>query len=57
MMRFSRYLNNTSLSRDNPISICSVCLGDFDEEDLVRVTKCRHVFHSECIEEWVVKKN
>jgi hypothetical protein len=31
---------------------CSVCLDDFEENNLVRSLPCRHVFHSQCIDPW-----
>lgn len=35
-------------------SCCSVCLVEFDKEDLVsKLPKCGHVFHFDCIESWV----
>jgi hypothetical protein len=33
---------------------CSVCLYDFEENDLVRSLPCKHVFHSKCIDPWVL---
>ncbi|TQE09461.1 hypothetical protein C1H46_004954 [Malus baccata] len=33
---------------------CSVCLVDFEEDDLVsQLGKCGHVFHVDCIERWI----
>lgn len=56
-MRYSKYKQDENLTRDIPHSVCSVCLGDFIDEEDVRVTQCRHVFHASCIEEWAVTKN
>jgi len=56
-MRYSKYKQDENLTRDIPHSVCSVCLGDFCDEEDVRVTQCRHVFHASCIEEWAVTKN
>ncbi|KAL4499033.1 hypothetical protein ABPG72_016935 [Tetrahymena utriculariae] len=37
--------------------LCSVCLEEFVfNKDLVRVTICQHVFHNECLEEWLKKQ-
>jgi hypothetical protein len=36
---------------------CSICLTDFDKDDFVTITKCRHVFHNDCIIEWIENKN
>lgn len=34
--------------------MCSVCLMDFEEDDLVnKLPRCRHVFHVECMEKWL----
>ncbi|KAI3860045.1 hypothetical protein MKX03_003120 [Papaver bracteatum] len=33
---------------------CAVCLGEYEDEDELRLlTKCRHVFHRECIDGWL----
>lgn len=32
---------------------CSICLSDFDNEDMVSCIKeCQHIFHTNCIKEW-----
>ncbi|KAI3997729.1 hypothetical protein MKX01_011804 [Papaver californicum] len=32
---------------------CAVCIGEYEDEDVLRLLpKCRHVFHSECIDKW-----
>ncbi|KAL4449988.1 hypothetical protein ABPG74_015107 [Tetrahymena malaccensis] len=37
--------------------LCAVCLEEFVlNKDLVRVTICHHVFHNECLEEWLKKQ-
>ncbi|XXG71225.1 hypothetical protein AAC387_Pa07g0527 [Persea americana] len=34
--------------------MCSICLGEFDREDLVSwVPGCRHLFHAACITRWL----
>lgn len=32
---------------------CSICLGQLEENDLVRRLTCRHYFHSSCIDRWL----
>ncbi|KAI8341047.1 hypothetical protein BC941DRAFT_415704 [Chlamydoabsidia padenii] len=34
---------------------CLVCLDDFMPKQTVRVLKCRHVFHVECVDRWLVE--
>ncbi|KAL2461121.1 RING-H2 finger protein ATL18 [Abeliophyllum distichum] len=34
--------------------ICSICLMEFENEDLVnKLPNCRHIFHMACIEKWL----
>ncbi|CAO3685815.1 unnamed protein product [Rhizopus microsporus] len=32
---------------------CLVCLDEFDLKQPVRILKCRHVFHKECVDRWL----
>lgn len=33
---------------------CSICLAEFQDEDIVsQLSRCRHVFHTCCIESWL----
>jgi len=33
--------------------LCSVCLGDAQNEDAIRITPCFHGFHDDCLAEWL----
>jgi len=33
---------------------CVVCLNDYEEEDVLRVLPCKHRFHLECIDRWLL---
>jgi len=37
-------------------STCAVCVEDFKPNDVVRATKCSHVFHSHCLMMWAKSK-
>lgn len=40
----------------NDCENCSICLDSFEpEKSLVSITQCNHVFHYECIKEWIEK--
>lgn len=34
---------------------CQICLTDYCNEEQVRVLKCRHGFHTECIDKWLTE--
>lgn len=34
-------------------STCSICLDNFAEGEKVRILKCKHEFHCDCIELWI----
>ena len=42
---------------DNTITRCMICLLDFKNDDKVQYLPCQHIFHHECINEWVKYKN
>uniref|UniRef100_A0A914Y003 RING-type domain-containing protein n=1 Tax=Panagrolaimus superbus TaxID=310955 RepID=A0A914Y003_9BILA len=33
---------------------CTVCLSDFETGDEVRTLNCSHIFHTECIDRWLI---
>ena len=36
---------------------CAVCLEDFRDGDLVRVLRCFHTFHRECVDKWLARNH
>ncbi|KAL4474226.1 hypothetical protein ABPG72_001765 [Tetrahymena utriculariae] len=44
------------VSKQQDVGNCVVCLCDFEDDENVRSTYCKHVFHSECLTDWM-KKN
>lgn len=53
-----KFLKEVLLSpEEQEESICSICLGMYDEGAIVLTTPCKHQFHAECIEIWLDTKN
>jgi hypothetical protein len=45
--------NYNELSEENKnTKDCSICLVDFEDDDSVSLTNCKHLFHNNCITEW-----
>ena len=36
--------------------VCSICLSDFEKKDIIATLPCLHMFHYECVEQWVQRK-
>ena len=34
---------------------CSICYKDILGDNKIRLLHCNHIFHSECIDEWLTK--
>ena len=40
----------------DPICRCSICQLDLEPTDEVCVLPCNHVFHTECIQQWLAQR-
>ncbi|MCL7032054.1 hypothetical protein MKW94_023940 [Papaver nudicaule] len=36
---------------------CAVCLGEFEDGDVLRLLSCDHVYHTDCIGKWLVSNS
>jgi len=34
-------------------SICSICLENFNEDDIIIKLDCEHIYHNPCLEKWL----
>lgn len=58
--RFDDMQRNSSSrgNNDNVEEMCSICLVEFEREDVVsQLSRCQHVFHFHCIERWLHRNN
>ena len=35
--------------------ICTICFDEFADADVLRVLSCKHYFHDECVDSWLIK--
>jgi hypothetical protein len=35
---------------------CLICLEEFNEEEVVSLIKCGHIYHTHCLYSWFLKK-
>lgn len=46
--------NNNNIDDDLIASGCSICLGDYKDNDMLRLlSNCGHIFHVKCIDPWL----
>ena len=50
---FEKLENKTILSSDE----CNICLVNYEENPECTVTKCNHIFHTECLRQWLCNQN
>ena len=48
--------SGTSSAADE-VPQCSVCIGDFEEGEMLRRLPCLHVYHQSCIDQWMTQHN
>ena len=52
-LKKDHYNNFNDTIKKNNIN-CSICLVDFEETDEARLLKCEHLFHTECVDNWLL---
>lgn len=46
----------TTIPTDAPTDVCAICISALHDEDEVRLLTCGHIFHSECIDPWLLMR-
>lgn len=49
-------IDESDKERTTNFTDCSICLEQFSEGDTVKKLKCKHIFHPECIQQWLSKE-
>ena len=47
----------SSVKTNENLEPCSICLEEYQEGDSIRQLSCHHLFHTECIDKWILKRN
>lgn len=42
-------------TKGEPQTKCMICIEDLKESDVVRGLRCLHIFHNNCIDNWLIK--
>lgn len=37
--------------------VCAICLDEFEDDDVVQLPDCRHLFHADCLQPWLRQRN
>ncbi|KAI9233860.1 MAG: hypothetical protein BYD32DRAFT_464960 [Podila humilis] len=37
--------------------LCSICLGEYETDDRIRILSCGHEYHAECVDIWLTHKS
>jgi len=49
--------NNTCSDEDDDTFECTICLTEVEEGDRVGILSCQHIFHAECLQQWISRRN
>ena len=50
-------INTLVVCDELPDNICSICLDEFKEDDILKKLNCEHIFHKDCLEPWLNNNN
>ena len=46
-----------NLIDEREIKICSICMEEFKIDEIIRILPCKHEFHKDCIDYWLLEKS
>ncbi len=50
-------VTNSNIIKVKFINSCSICQESFNESDDVNILVCKHMFHKDCINQWLNRSN
>ena len=54
---FADSCNGKSTDSNFMISQCSICIEQFEDEDMIKILPCFHQFHAKCADDWLLRKS
>lgn len=56
--KFKNIIKNDEMENDQSEDLkskykCTICMMKFEDEDMVSKLKCNHIFHEDCVKEWL----
>ena len=57
--KYETYTKNKLCSKysgNGEEEMCTICIEEFKEGDIIRTLRCTHIFHKKCIDEWFDQK-
>lgn len=36
--------------------VCAICLAAIEDQDIVRILRCTHIYHARCLQKWYLQK-
>lgn len=49
LIKYNKYVNKENYQ-------CIICMEEFQENEIVKLLPCKHIFHSNCIKQWLMKE-
>jgi len=57
-LKYGKYIKSENYKSSNvKIESCTICMSDFEVDDIITLVKCEHYFHKDCIKTWFDQKN
>ena len=51
----NKIYKNISLEIKSKNDKCSICRLEYNDDDNVRILECEHIFHTECVDTWLLE--
>jgi hypothetical protein len=53
-IEFKNLVNKSKVEKCEENKFCAICQDDIIKDDIIRVIKCKHSYHIDCIDMWLI---